>query len=50
MSGDLHIAYQTFGEGPFDLVYAPGFISHVEMNWELPYWANIFRRLSNSAA
>ena len=46
MSGDLHIAYQTFGEGPFDLVYAPGFISHVEMNWELPYWANIFRRLS----
>jgi class 3 adenylate cyclase len=47
MSGDLHIAYQVFGEGPFDLVYAPGFISHVEMNWELPYWVNIFRRLSN---
>jgi class 3 adenylate cyclase len=46
MSGDLHIAYQVFGEGPFDLVYAPGFISHVEMNWELPYWVNIFRRLS----
>lgn len=47
MSGDLHIAYQTFGDGPFDLVYAPGFISHVEMNWELPYWANIFRRLAH---
>jgi class 3 adenylate cyclase len=46
MSGDLHIAYQVFGEGPLDLVYAPGFISHVEMNWELPYWVNIFRRLS----
>jgi len=46
MSGDLHIAYQVFGEGPFDLVYAPGFISHVELNWELPYWVNIFRRLS----
>jgi class 3 adenylate cyclase len=46
MSGDLHIAYQVFGEGPIDLVYAPGFISHVEMNWELPYWVNIFRRLS----
>ncbi len=45
-SGDLHIAYQVFGDGPFDLVYAPGFISHVEMNWELPYWVNIFRRLS----
>jgi class 3 adenylate cyclase len=46
MSGDLHIAYQVFGEGPFDLVYTPGFISHVEMNWELPYWVYIFRRLS----
>ena len=46
MSGDLHIAYQVFGEGPFDLVYTPGFISHVEMNWELPYWVHIFRRLS----
>ena len=46
MSGNLHIAYQVFGDGPFDLVYAPGFISHVEMNWEMPYWANIFRRLS----
>jgi class 3 adenylate cyclase len=46
MSGDVHIAYQAFGEGTFDLVYAPGFISHVEMNWELPYWRGIFQRLS----
>jgi len=46
-SGDLHIAYQVVGEGPFDLVYAPGFISHVEMNWELPFWSAIFRRLSS---
>ena len=45
-SGNLNIAYQVFGDGPIDLVYAPGFISHVEMNWELPYWASIFRRLS----
>ena len=45
-SGDLHVAYQVFGDGPFDLVYAPGFISHVEMNWELPYWTHIFRRLA----
>jgi class 3 adenylate cyclase len=45
-SGDVHIAYQVVGEGPFDLVYAPGFISHVEMNWESPYWAKILTRLS----
>jgi class 3 adenylate cyclase len=45
-SGDLHIAYQVVGDGPFDLVYAPGFISHVEMNWESPYWTKILGRLS----
>ena len=45
-SGDLHIAYQVVGEGPFDLVYAPGFISHVELNWESPYWSKILRHLS----
>jgi class 3 adenylate cyclase len=28
------------------LVFAPGFISHVEMNWELPYWTTTFRHLS----
>jgi pimeloyl-ACP methyl ester carboxylesterase len=46
MSGGVHIAYQVFGEGPFDLVFVPGFISHVEMNWELAYWRDIFGRLS----
>ena len=45
-SDNLHIAYQVVGEGPFDLVYAPGFISHVEMNWESPYWAKVLGRLS----
>ena len=45
-SGDLHIAYQVVGDGPFDLVYAPGFISHVEMNWESPYWTKVLGRLS----
>jgi hypothetical protein len=29
-SGDVHIAYQVIGNGPFDLVFVPGFISHVE--------------------
>lgn len=30
----LHVAYQVFGEGPVDLVYAPGFVSHAEIYWE----------------
>lgn len=29
-SGDLHIAYQVTGKGPFDLVFVPGFVSHLE--------------------
>ena len=29
-SGDVHVAYQVFGSGSIDLVFAPGFISHIE--------------------
>jgi hypothetical protein len=25
-SGDIHIAYQVMGDGPFDLVLVPGFV------------------------
>ena len=32
-SGDVSIAYQTVGDGPFDLVLAPGFVSNVEYAW-----------------
>jgi hypothetical protein len=28
-SGDLHIAYQLTGSGPLDLVWRPGFVSHL---------------------
>ncbi|HEX7254829.1 MAG TPA: alpha/beta hydrolase [Gaiellaceae bacterium] len=35
-SGEVNIAYQVIGEGPIDLVYMPGFISHVELSWGLP--------------
>jgi hypothetical protein len=29
-SGDTYIAYQVMGDGPFDLVLVPGFITHLE--------------------
>ena len=32
-SGDLNIAYQVAGDGPLDLIYVPGWISNVELNW-----------------
>ncbi len=34
--GDLHIAYMVFGEGAIDLVWVPGFISHLEHWWDEP--------------
>lgn len=46
-SGDTYIAYQVMGEGPFDLVFVPGFISHVEMHMELPAFASFFGRIAS---
>ena len=34
-SGDLSIAYQVVGDGPIDLVFVPGFISHQEIAWDV---------------
>jgi len=35
-SGDVHIAYQVTGDGPFDLVFLPGFVTHMELQWNCP--------------
>ena len=42
----LDIAYQTAGEGPFDLVYAPGWVSNLECVWEMPDLGDFLRRLA----
>ncbi|MEP6975112.1 MAG: adenylate/guanylate cyclase domain-containing protein [Spartobacteria bacterium] len=46
-SSDVHIAYQVVGDGPVDLVYVPGWLSHVELSWELPDLALGFERLAS---
>ena len=46
-SGDLHIAYQTFGAGPIDVVIVPGFVWHLEYQWEEPRVAAAWRRLAS---
>lgn len=46
-SGDLHIAYQAVGEGPLDLVYVQGWVSHVELAWEEPTLARFLSRLAS---
>jgi pimeloyl-ACP methyl ester carboxylesterase len=45
-SGDVHIAYQVFGEGP-DLVMAPGFVSHIENYWDEPRLARWLSKLGS---
>ena len=46
-SGGYHIAYQTIGEGPLDVVLVPGFVSHVELSWEDPDFARYLTRLAS---
>lgn len=43
----VNIAYQVHGEGPLDLVFVPGFVSHVELVWEDPALARFLRRLAS---
>jgi pimeloyl-ACP methyl ester carboxylesterase len=45
-SGDVNIAYQVVGDGPFDLVVVPGWISNVDFAWEDPFYADWMRRLA----
>ena len=33
-SGEFHIAFQVMGDGPIDLVYVPGWVSHLELELE----------------
>jgi class 3 adenylate cyclase len=42
-SGDVTIAYQRWGAG-VPIVWVPGFISHVELNWEAPIFAHALGR------
>jgi class 3 adenylate cyclase len=46
-SGDVHIAYQVMGDGPFDLVFMPGFVSNLDHNWEWPPLARMLTRLAS---
>ena len=49
-AGDgVHIAYQVTGWGPLDVVMVPGFVSHVELAWDMPFYASMLRRLGSFA-
>lgn len=45
-SGEVHIAYRIFGDGPRDIVLIPGTLSHVELLWEVPSNEYLLKRLT----
>jgi class 3 adenylate cyclase len=46
-SGDVNIAYEVVGDGPLDIVLVPGFVSHLELDWEDPRSARFLERLAS---
>lgn len=46
-SGDVDIAYQVVGEGPVDLVFIPGWITHLELAWKDPVTGRFLLRLAS---
>jgi pimeloyl-ACP methyl ester carboxylesterase len=45
-SGGVDIAYQVIGDGPTDLVFVEGFMSHRQVGWELPAYGRYCERLA----
>lgn len=48
-SGDVNVAYQITGGGPFDLVLVSGFFSHLGLDWAHPASAAFLERLGSFA-
>ncbi|HVR88701.1 MAG TPA: adenylate/guanylate cyclase domain-containing protein [Candidatus Limnocylindria bacterium] len=46
---DVNIAYQVFGEGPIDLLMIPGWVSHLQIEWEEPTVARFLERIGSFA-
>jgi pimeloyl-ACP methyl ester carboxylesterase/DNA-binding CsgD family transcriptional regulator len=42
----VRIAYQVVGQGAFDLVFVPGFISNLDLHWEDEGYSRLLKRLS----
>ncbi len=46
-SGGVNIAYQATGKGNVELVFVPGWVSHIEYAWEEPSFAPFLERLAS---
>jgi hypothetical protein len=45
-TGDAHVAYQVVGAGPVDVAVTPGFISHLDLQWESVAYRRFVRQLA----
>jgi pimeloyl-ACP methyl ester carboxylesterase len=45
-AGEDHIAYQTVGDGPRDVIFMSAWFSHVDGRWEEPRFASMLRRVA----
>lgn len=45
-NGDVSIAYQQVGDGPLDLLFSLGFVSHLDLLWEEPGLARFLQRIA----
>jgi pimeloyl-ACP methyl ester carboxylesterase len=46
-SGEVNIAYQVVGKGEVDLLFVPGWVSHIEYAWEEPTFAPFLERMAS---
>lgn len=46
-SGDVNIAWQAVGDGPIDMVFVMGWVSHLEWFWKDPAFAAFLKRLAS---
>jgi class 3 adenylate cyclase len=43
----IHIAYQVFGDGPVDILFVMGWVTHIEKMWTEPRFARFYTRLAS---
>jgi DNA-binding SARP family transcriptional activator/pimeloyl-ACP methyl ester carboxylesterase len=48
-AGEASIAYQVVKGGPADMLLIPGWISHLELDWEEPTWVRWCERIASFA-
>lgn len=46
-NGDVNIAYQVVGDGPVDIVFVMGWVSHLEYSWKHHLFASFLERLAS---